>query len=124
MVNRHALQFRMRCFGLLAAIRRNPIKCLLCVKRAKCPVNLDAGPQTASPLSSVEVFFSFASGMVRMSKESLRCLAVYLVKLKSHAKVLEATHLSTRAQHSCGLSVIIIHPRVIKSTLRSTIERV
>jgi hypothetical protein len=25
-----------------AVIRRNPIKCPLCVKRAKCPVNLDA----------------------------------------------------------------------------------
>ena len=27
-----------------AVIRRNPIKCLLCVKRAKCPVNLDVSP--------------------------------------------------------------------------------
>ena len=35
--------------------------------------------------------------MVRMSKESLRCLAVYLVKLKPQVKVLEATHLFTRA---------------------------
>jgi len=42
MVNRNALQFRMRWFGLLAAIRRNPIKCLLCVKRANCLVNVDA----------------------------------------------------------------------------------
>ena len=61
-------------------------------------------------------FLSFASGMVRMSKESLRCLAVYLVKLKPHAKVPEVTHLFTRAQYSCALSVIITHPRVIKST--------
>ena len=70
------------------------------------------------------VFLSFASGMVRLSTNSLRCLAVYLVKLKPHAKVPEVFHLSTRAQYSCALSVIIIHPRVIKSTLRSTIERV
>jgi len=28
--------------GLIAAIRRNPIKCLLCVKRANCLVNVDA----------------------------------------------------------------------------------
>ena len=68
------------------AIRRNPIKCLLCVKRAKCPVNLDSGPQTASTLSPVEVFLSFASGMVRINTDSLRCLAVYLVKLKPNAK--------------------------------------
>jgi len=54
--------------------------------------------------------------MVRMIKESLRCLAVYLVKLKLHAKVPEVTHLFTRAQYSCALSVIITHPRVIKST--------
>ena len=54
--------------------------------------------------------------MVRMIKESLRCLAVYLVKLKPHAKVPEVTHLFTRAQYSCALSVIITHPRVIKST--------
>ena len=60
--------------------------------------------------------------MVRMSKESLRCLAVYLVKLKPQVKVLEATHLSNRTQYSCTLSVIITHPRVIKSTLSSTIE--
>jgi hypothetical protein len=39
-----------------AAIRRNPIKCPLCVKRAKCPVNLDVSPKTSSALSSVEVF--------------------------------------------------------------------
>ena len=78
--------YSIRHFGLIAAIRRNPIKCLLCVKRAKCPVNLDSGPQTASTLSPVEVFLSFASGMVRINTDSLRCLAVYLVKLKPNAK--------------------------------------
>ena len=62
--------------------------------------------------------------MVRMSKESLRCLAVYLVKLKPHAKVPQTIHLSTRAQHGCALSVIITHPRVIKPTLRNTFEHV
>ena len=67
--------------------------------------------------------------MVRMSKESLRCLAAHcleydLEKLKPYAKVPEATHLFTRAQYSCTLNVIITHPRVIKSTLRSTLERV
>ena len=36
----------------------------------------------------------------------------------------QAIHPFTRAQYSCTLSVIITHPRVIKSTLRSTIERV
>jgi hypothetical protein len=61
-----------------AAIRRNPIKCLLCVKRAKCPVNLDVLPKIASTLSSVEVFLSFASGMVRLSTKSLRCFAASL----------------------------------------------
>ena len=69
-------------------------------------------------------FLSFASGMVRLSTKSLRCLAVYLVKLKPQVKVPKATHLFTRAQHGCALSVIITHPRVIKSTLRSTLERV
>jgi len=73
-------------FGLLAAIRCNAIKCLLCVKRAKCPANLDVSPQTASTLSSTEVFLSFASGMVRLSTNSLRCLGEDLEKLKPHAK--------------------------------------
>ena len=49
-------------------------------------------------------FLSFASGMVRMIKESLCCLAVYLVKLKPHAKVPEVTYLFTQAQYSCALS--------------------
>ena len=47
-----------------------------------------------------------------------------LEELKPQVKVPEITHLFTLAQHSCGLSVIITHPRVIKSTLRSTFERV
>ena len=34
-------------------------------------------------------FLSFASGMVRLSTKSLRCLAVYLVKLKPQVKVLQ-----------------------------------
>ena len=52
------------------------------------------------------------------------CLGDDLEKLKLYAKVPEAIHLFTLAQYSCTLSVIITHPRVIKSTLRSTIERV
>jgi len=79
------------------AIRRNPIKCSLCVKHAKCPVNLDVLLKIASTLSSTEVFLSFASGMVRLNTNSLRCLAVYLVKLKPHAKVPEVTHRFTQA---------------------------
>ena len=47
-----------------------------------------------------------------------------LEELKPHAKVPEAIHLFTLAQYSFALSVIITHPRVIKSTLRSIIERV
>ena len=62
--------------------------------------------------------------MVRLSTKSLRCLAEYLVKLKPNAKMPKATHLSTRAQDGCALSVIITHPRVIKPTLKSTFERV
>ena len=71
-----------------AVIRRNPIKCLLCVKRAKCPVNLDVSPLNSLYPFPDGGFLSFASGMVRLSTKSLRCLAVYFLKLKPHAKAL------------------------------------
>ena len=45
-------------------------------------------------------------------------------RIEPNAKIPKAIHLFTLAQYSCTLSVIITHPRVIKSTLRSIIERV
>ena len=74
-------------------------------------------------------FLSFASGMVRINTDSLRCLSAsssrgWFGRIEPNAKIPKATHLFTRAQHGCALSVIITHPRVIIFTLRSTIERV
>ena len=81
-------------------------------------------PKQPPPFPRRRFFLSFASGMVRLSTNSLRCLHVYLVKLKPNAKMPKATHLSTRAQDGCALSVIITHPRVINATLRIIIERI
>ena len=95
----------------LRLARQLPCKCW-CITQNSLPPFFGGG------------FLSFALGMVRISTNSLCCLAVYLVKLKLYAKAPKATHLSTRAQYSCAFRSIITHPRVIIFTLRIIIERI